>query len=147
MIGVLTKAAYGNIYIESHIRIYHAEWNRASRAIFIAHNFLDIKIVHPLVLASVTTKGKTFTNTFKHGFDIIFQITTENRRLCRRIIGIFARLGTKVNHLALLNDNHALTIINGNDGTRRDNIILRTRIRTAFLANALLPLCYENILI
>ena len=115
-IGILPMAPDRNVHIQTDVRIHHAERHRIGRAVFISHDFLRIKIVHPLIPWRFPAKGEADTEQFKGFPDIFSQISIENGRLRRHIINIFSRFGTDLHHLPLIHDHHALAFINRNDG-------------------------------
>ena len=110
-ITIFTKAFDRNVHIQANIGIYYSERYRIWCTIFIAHKFLGVHKIYSLILRCLSTKRKTLANLLKNTLNSSPQISTENRRLCRHIIDIFARLCTNIHNFSLFYDQHALSVI------------------------------------
>ena len=142
-IAVLAEAANGNIDIEADVVIHYAERNRTRRAVFVADKLLGVEEIDALILRGLAAEGKTLADILENRRDRAGQIAVKKAGLGGHVICIFSGLRADVNDLALVNDDHALTVGNGNDGAVRDHVI-RGLVRS--LSGAfLLPLDNDHV--
>ena len=144
-IGIFPMAPDRNIHIQTDVCIYHAERHRIGRAVFISHDFLRIKIIHPLIPGRFPAKGEADAEQFKGFPDIFSQVSIENGRLRRHIINILSRFGADLHHLPLIHDHHTLALIDRDDGAI-GNDVFRSFPVGASSGRPFLPLHCQNLL-
>ena len=144
VIAVLTEATDGNIHINACTGIHHTERNRAGGAIFVANEFLGVKVIYSLILGRLSTKGKTLANILKSIQNTAAQAATENRGFCRAVVNKFTGLGAEFGNLTLIHDHHTLAVCNSNHGAIGDHI-LTTLIIAGTTGNTLLALYSQHI--
>ena len=108
-------AANGDVHVEPDVAVHHTERNRIRRPVFIPHNFFRIEEIDALILGGISAEGKTLTDRLEGIEDSLSKASVENARLRRGVIEKFSRLGTKLRHLALIDDNHALSLVYSDD--------------------------------
>ena len=123
LVAVLTEAADGDVDVNTSAIVHHAEGHGRGRAVLVAHELLDVEVVHTLVHGGLAAEGEALADVLEAGLNRRTQLARENRRFGRRVIGVLARLRAHVNHLALLHDEHALTIGNRDDRAVGDDVI------------------------
>ena len=144
-IRILAETTDTDRQFQSRIVIRYLERNLTGCTVFISYNFLRIEIIDPLVLARIPAKSKTAAYLLEHGkYTFLIQTACKKRRFRGTVIRILPRLGTKIHHLAGLDNHHALSVINGNHRPVRYDIILTAGIRTP-PAGPLLPFHHQHI--
>ena len=138
--AVLTEAADTNIEIDARTLIHYAEGNRTGGAVLVARQLLGIKVVDALILGCFAAEGKALADVLEHALHAVAQIAGKDTRLGGHIIGVLARLGTYIDHLALLHDEHALSVCNGDQGAVGDDIVIALCV--AGSARGLFPALY-----
>ena len=116
------------------------------RPVLVAHDLLCVEIVDALILRCVAAERETLADVLEHGYEVAREIAAEYRRLGGAVVRECARLGTDLDDLALLDDDHALTIVHGDAGAIADDVVRCTRIRAA-PTDTLLSLCDERVLV
>ena len=91
----------------------HAERNRRGRAVFVADELLGVEVVHALILGWLAAEGEALADVLEGGKNALAERAGENGGLGRGIIDEFAGLGAKLRDLALIDDDHALTVGDG----------------------------------
>ena len=131
IVGIHTVAADIDRTAHAHALIDHFKDDGAGCTELVAHDLLGIEIVNSLILAGVTAVGEALTNCLESLLQTVTEFTCKDGRFCGSIIGILTGLGTNFHHLALLHDDHALAVGNGNAGAIGDNIVTAAGIGTA----------------
>ena len=116
MIRIQTVALDGNVYIQTDVFVYHPEGNRLGSTVLIAYDLLCIYEIHSLILTGVSAEGKSATEGLEAVFYAFAEASAKDRGLGGFVIGVFSCFGTKVYDSSLLYDDHALTLINGDNG-------------------------------
>ena len=124
---------------------HHPERDGRGGAVQDLAQLLGVDVVHPLILAGVAAVGKALGYGLESGCQTVAEVAGEHAGLGGGIEGILARLGAHFHHLALLHDEHTLTIGHGNAAAVGDDIILA--VVGAAAGSALLALDHQHILI
>ena len=122
-VGVDTVAADIDGTAEADTLIHDLKDNGAGSAELVAHDLLGVEVVNSLILTGVTAVGKTLTDGLEGVLQALAEAACKDGRLGRGIVCIFAGFGANLNHLALLHDDHTLTVSNSDAGTIADNVI------------------------
>ena len=122
--AVLAEAPDPNIYIDTCPLIHHPEGNRAGGAVLVAGELLGVEIVDPLILGRLAAEGEALADVLEHALDGFAQIAGEKAGLGGHIVGVLARLGAHIHHLALLHDEHTLAVGHRNDGAVGDDVVI-----------------------
>ena len=112
-VAVLAEAADGDINIDPGALVDHAERNWRGRAVFVADELLGVEVVHALILGRLAAEGEALADILEGVENILAQLAVEQRRLGRGIIFEFARLRAELCDLALIDDDHALAVGDG----------------------------------
>ena len=129
--AVLTEAADADIEINARTLVHYAEGNRTGGAILVARQLLGIKVVDALILWGLAAEGKALADVLEHALHAVAQIAGKDTRLGGHIIGVFARLSTYIDHLALLYDEHALSARNGDHAAIGDDVVVAAPVARA----------------
>ena len=116
------------------------------RPVLVAHDFFRIEIVDALILRCVAAECETLADVLQHGYEVAREIAAEYRRLGRAVVRECARLGTDLDDLALLDNDHALPIVYSDAGAVADDVVRRARVGAA-PTDAFLSLCDERVLV
>ena len=116
-VAVFAEAAKGNVDVDARALVDDAEGNGRRRTVFVADELLGIEVVDALVLRGLTAEGEALTDILEGVDDARAELTGEDRGLGRGIIDEFTGLGAKLRNLALVDDDHALTVGNRHDRT------------------------------
>ena len=122
--AVLAEAADADVYVDAGPLIHHPERNGAGRTVLIARQLLGVEVVDALILGGLAAEGKALADVHKYVLYVFAQIAEEDARLCGHIVGVFARLGAHIHHLALLHDKHTLTVGNGDHAAVGDDVVI-----------------------
>ena len=136
-VRILTEAADRDIHVNACSLIHNAEGNRIGGAVLVADDLLRIEEVHSLILAGVAAHGETLLEGLKALLDAFAETTVEDTRLGGSVIHKFACLCADLCDGALVHDDHALTLVNRDDGTIRDDVVTALGVCTS----RLLSLC------
>ncbi len=123
LVGIFTEGLDGDVDIKPDVLVDDPEGNCVGRTELIVHHFLHIEVIDPLILARVTAESEALADALEGTDNILTQGTVEKRRFRRSIVDILTGLGREIHHLALFNNNHALTVVDGDDGAIRDNVV------------------------
>ena len=124
---------------------HYAEGDGRCGAVQDLAQLLGVDVVHPLILAGVAAVGKALGYGLESGCQTVAEVAGEHAGLGGGIEGILARFGAHFHHLALLHDEHTLTIGHSNAAAVGDDIILT--VVGAAAGSALLALDHQHILI
>ena len=116
------------------------------RPVFVAHDLFRIEVINALILRRVAAVCETFADVLEDSHEIICEVTAEDGRLGGTVVGEHTGLGTDLDNLALLDDDHALSVVDGNAGAAADDVVRRARVG-AVPTDTLLPLCNKGVLI
>ena len=122
-VGILTEATDGNIHIQSDVAVHHAERHRTWRTVLVAHDFLGVDVIDPLILGRFAAEGEALADGAENIRNALAQIACHDRRFRGRIVDVLTLLCAQLHHLALLHDQHALSVRNRNDTACGNNII------------------------
>ena len=122
-VAVLAEAADGNVDVNACPLVNNTEGNRRWRAVLVADELLGVKIVHALILGRLAAEGEALSDVLERVEDTGSQLTGEDRRLGRSIIDKLARLGAELRHLALIDDDHTLSVGDCHDGAVGDDVL------------------------
>ena len=140
--AVLAEAADADIQIDARALVHHAEGNGTGRAVLVARQLLGVEVVDALILGGFAAEGEALADVGEHVLDAIAQITGEDARLGGHIVGVFARLCAHIHHLALLHDEHALAVRNGDHAAVGDDVVVAVLV--AGPARGLFPALYRQ---
>ena len=122
-VAVFAEAAKGNVDVDARALVDDAEGNGAWRTVFVADEFLGVEVVDALVLRGLTAEGEALADVLEGVEDTLAKRAGEDGGLGRGIIDEFARLGAELRDLALIDDDHALTIGHGDDRAVGDDVL------------------------
>ena len=132
VVAILAEAADADVDVDAGALVHHAKRHRARRAVLIAGQLLGVEVVDTLVLRGLAAEGEALADVLEHLTDARAEVPGEDRRLGGRVIGVLARLGADLHDLALLDDEHALTVGNRDARAAGDDVLIAVRIaRTA----------------
>ena len=118
------------------------------RAVLVAHDLLRVEVVDALILRRIAAKCEALAHIAEDGLEITCQVAAKDGRLRRAVVDVLARLGADLDDLALLDDHHALALIDDDDRPLRDDIVLARGVGTpAPRTRALLSLCGQRVLV
>ena len=138
-VAVLAKAADADVHVDAGSLVHHPEGDRAGGAVFVAHQLLGVEIIDPLVCGGLSPKGEPLAQLRKNILDAVFgQGTRQQRGLRAGLVGVFARFGAQLHHLALLHDQGALAVGHSQHRAVGDDVITAPAVGrtpgTAFFA-------------
>ena len=140
--AVLAEAADADIKIDARALIHHAEGNGTGRAVLVARQLLGVEVVDALILGGLAAEGEALADVGKHVLDALAQVAGEDARLGGHVVGIFAGLCAHIDHLALLHDEHALAVRNGDHAAVGDDVVVAVLV--AGPARGLFPALYRQ---
>ena len=108
--AVLAEALDADIDIYAGALIDHPEGDGRRRAVLVADELLGVEVVDSLVLGRLAAEGETLADVGEDLLHVFAQISVEYAGLSRHVVGILAGLGADVHDLALLDDEHALSV-------------------------------------
>ena len=144
MIAVFAEAADIDINIDSCSFINNAERNGAGSSVFVSDKLFGIEIIDSLIFAGISAEGKTFSDGGKALFDAFAEIARKDGRLGGHIISVFAGFRADIYYFALLDDDHCLTVGDGDYGTVGNDVFGTFGVGTA-VSGTFLSFCYKNI--
>ena len=145
LVRIHARAAHGHIDIKADLAVNDAERDGIGRAELIVDKLLEIKVIHTLILGGVAAVGKALADGLECFLYAAAEAAGENGRLGRCIVCKLARLCADLDDLALLDNDHALTVGNGNARAVGDDVVIPPGVRRA-AAGTLLSLCDKHIL-
>ena len=101
----------------------HFERDGVLSAEFIIGDLFSVEIVNSLVLGGFAAERDTFADRFERFDKVLAELAVEERRFAGRIVKEFACFCAEFGDLALVDDDHALTFVDGDDRTVGDNVI------------------------
>ena len=143
-VRILAVAAHGNVDIQANVVIDHAEGHGRGGAVLVADDLLGVDEVDALVLARVAAKGKAAADIGEGLLDGVAQVAAEDARLAAGVKDKLARLQRNLDDLAVLYHEHALAVVDGDDGAVGDDVVLAARVGAA-AAGALAALAGQDI--
>ena len=131
-VAVLAEAADGDVDVDAGALIDHAERHRARRAVLVAGQLLGVEVIDALILRCFAAEGEALADVLEHLTDARAEVSGEDRRLGGRVVGVLARLGADLDDLALLDDEHTLTVGDRDARAGGDDVLIAVRVaRTA----------------
>ena len=124
MVTVLAEAANAHIHVDTGSLVHHPEGNGTGGAVFIAGDLLGVDIIDALVLGGLAAEGKALADVLEHLSDALAQMAGENAGLRGGVIDKFAGLGADLRHLALIHNEHTLSVRHGNDRAGGDDVLI-----------------------
>ncbi len=121
------------------MRVDHAERDGVRRAELVVDQLLGVEIVDPLILSGVAAVSKALADRLEGLLDALAEVAREDRRLGRAVVCKFAGLGADLDDLALLDDDHALTVGDGDAGTVRYDVVALLLCWTSVRPTAFVP--------
>ena len=115
-VRILAVAAYGDVDVQTNVVVDHAEGHRRGGAVLVADDLLGVDEVDALVFARVAAKGKAAADIGEGFLDGIAQVAAEDARLAAGVEDELARLQRNLDDLAVLHHEHALAVVDGDDG-------------------------------
>ena len=115
-VRILAVAAHRDVNIQADVVIDHAEGHGRGGAVLVADDLLGVDEVDALVLASVAAKGKAAADIGERLLDGVAQIAAKDARLAAGVKDKLAGLQRNLDDLAVLYHEHALAIVDGDDG-------------------------------
>ena len=122
--AVLAEAADGDIDVDARPLVHHPEGDGAWGSVLVAGELLGVEIVDALVLGGLAAEGEALADVLEHALDGFPQIAGEEAGLGGHIVGVLARLGAHIHHLALLHDEHTLAVGHGDDRAVGDDVVI-----------------------
>ena len=145
VIAVLAEAADGNVDIYSCAIVDYAEGNGARSAVLIADELLEVEEVYSLILGRFAAEGESLSEIFKGLDKALAEASGEYGGLGAGVVDELARLGADVDDLALIDDDHALSVGNGDNGAVGDYVVAPLRVGGA-AGGPVVSLRHENVL-
>ena len=121
-IAVLAEAADGNVDVDARALVNNAERHRRRRAVLVADELLGVEVVDALILGRLAAEGEALADIFEGADDACAELTGENGGLRRAVVHELARHGAQLRDLALIDDDHALSVRHRDDGAVRDDV-------------------------
>ena len=124
--------------------IDHLKENGGRGSKLIVQDFLEVNIVYSLVFGRFAAEGKPFADIGEHILNTLAQVAVEDGRLSGHIVYILAGLGTQIHDLALVHNQHTLTVRNGNHRAVGNDIFFALGIAAA-PRDPFVPFAHQNI--
>ena len=124
----------------------HAERDGVGSAVFVIAYLAQIEVVNALILAGITAEGETPSDEFEGIFDALPERARENAGFGGGIIDEFAGLAGELNDLALIDDDHELTLVDGDLGAVGNDVVAALGVAAALAVDDLLSLGDEDVL-
>ena len=138
-------AADADVDIQPDVAVDHAEGNGVGCAVFVAQNLLGVEEINALILARIPAEGNALADGLEGVEQPLAESAVKNARLGGRIIDEFARFRAQLDHLSLIDDNHALPFVDGNHRAVGQDIVLALGIGTALVAGALFAFGHKHV--
>ena len=143
-VRILAVAAHGDVDVQADIVVDHAEGHGRGGAVLVADDLLGVDEVDALVLARVAAEGKAAADIGEGLLDGVAQVAAKDARLAAGIEDELAGLQRDLDDLAVLHHEHALAVVDGDDGAVGDDVVLAARVGTA-AAGALAALAGQDV--
>ena len=143
-VRILAVAAHGDVDVQANVVIDHAEGHGRGGAVLVADDLLGVDEVDTLVLARVAAKGKAAADIGEGLLDGVAQVAAKDARLAAGVKDKLAGLQRDLDDLAVLHHEHALAVVDGDDGAVGDDVVLAARVGAA-AAGALAALAGQDI--
>ena len=123
LVAVFSKAANADVDVDAGPFVHHTEGDGRRSAVLVADELLGVEIVHPLILGRLAAEGETLADGLEGVPNALSQRAGKNAGLCGGVIGKFTRLRADLHDLALLHDEHALSVRYGDDRAVGNDVI------------------------
>ena len=130
-VAVLAEAPDAHVDVDACPLVHHTEGHRAGSAVLVAHQLLGVDVVDALVVGGLTAEAEPLADLRKDLVDVLGQTLAQQRGLGAGVVGVLARLGAEVHHLALLHDEGALALGHRHDGAIGDDVLGAVTVRRA----------------
>ena len=122
-VAVLAEAPYADVNVNAGALVHDPEGYRAGCAVLVADQLLGVDVVDALVGRRLTAKGEPLADLGENFVDVLCQtLSGKERGLGAGAVSVLAGFRAEVNDLALLDDEGALTLGNGDEGAVRDDV-------------------------
>ena len=129
-VAVLSETCEGNIEVDAGIVILYPERYGIGRSVLVAHDLLRIYEVYSLILSRHSSELESLAYIGKSLFEAGPEVPVKQRRLRLAVEYIFSGLSAEIQNLALLDDDHALSVCDSDYGPVADDVV-RSVIRSA----------------
>ena len=137
-IAVFAEAADGDVHVQADVLIHHAEGNCARRAVLVAGNLARVEEVDALILARLATEGEPVEGGLENLLHLFAgELAVEQAGLGVDVEHVLAGLGAEVHDLTLIHDQHALALIDHDDGAGGDDVVILGAAAAEALVGAL----------
>ena len=143
-VRILAVAAHGDVDVQADVVVDHAEGHGRGSAVLVADDLLGVDEVDALVLARVATEGKAAADIGEGLLDGVAQVAAKDARLAAGVEDELAGLQRDLDDLAVLHYEHALAVVDGDDGAVGDDVVLAARVGAA-AAGALAALAGQDV--
>ena len=116
LVTVRAETFYRNVHVKPNVLVDDAEGNRRGRSVFVADNFFGVKVVDSLVTAGIAAESKTFLHREEDVLNIFGKrlVAVKEARFGGLVVNVFAAVRAEVDDLALLDNHHALPVVDRN---------------------------------
>ena len=119
-VRIFAVAADRDVHVEADILVHNTERDCVRCAVLVSDDLLRVEEVDSLVPRRVAAHGETLSKLLKAVPDALSKVSVENTRLCGGIINELTGLRTYLDDSALVNDHHALSLVDCDDGAVGD---------------------------
>ena len=144
VIAVLAEAADTHVDVDAGPLIHHPEGHGRGGAVLVAHQFLGVEVVDPLILGRLAAEGEAVGHVVDDGADAALQLSGEQGGLRGHVVGELAGFGAHLDDAALIHDHHALAVRHRDDGAVGDDVITALGVAAA-AGDTFLPLYRQHI--
>ena len=116
-------AADRDIHIETDILVHNPERDCVRRAVLVSNDLFRVEEVDFLVSRRVAAHGETLSKLLKAVPDALSEVSVEDTRLSGCVVDELTGLRAYLDDGTLVNDHHALSLVNRNDGTVGDQVV------------------------
>ena len=121
-VAVFAEAANGNVNVDPRALVNDAEQDRRRRAVPVANELLGVEVVDALILGRFAAKGESACRCFK-GVEDAGTSWPEKIEGSVEVVDELAGFRAKLRDLALIDDDHALSIGNRHNGAVGDDVL------------------------
>ena len=143
-VAVFAEAADIDVDIDSRSLIDYTERYRRRCAVLVADQLLGVEVIDPLILGGLASERDSLAKVRERRLQVLSQISVEDRRLGGRIVGEFAGFSAKLGDLALIHDDHALSVRDRDYGSVGNDIVCASGVGGTS-AYTLLSLSDQNV--